>query len=123
MSANYDINIKQGSDFSLTITVKDFNKNPVDLTGHVFAGDIRKNVSDENPIASFSFELLDQVTNTGEVRITLSAAVSSAINLAKSKKQERNKSRYLYDIESTNGSGAIRRWLEGYAFISPEITR
>jgi hypothetical protein len=123
MSGKYDMSISQGSDFTLGVTIKDSAGVPIDLTGHTFSGQIRKTASDSTIQASFSFTLLDQVTDTGRVDIELPAAVSSALLLDKSKSASRKITTMTYDVESEDGSGKIVRWLEGLAKISPEVTK
>jgi len=123
MAGKYDMSILQGSDFTLGLTLKDSTGTPIDLTGHTFSGQIRKTASDPVIQASFSFVVLDQITDTGRVDVKLSAANSSAIILEKSKSAVRAITTMTYDIESVDGGGAITRWLEGVVKLSPEVTK
>lgn len=123
MSGKYNMSISQGADYTLGVTIKDKDGNPIDLTGHTFSGQIRKTVSDAVVQASFSFTIKDQVANTGEVDVELSAATSSGISLDKSTKVNRTITKMTYDIESVDGSGNTVRWLEGTVLFSPEVTR
>jgi hypothetical protein len=102
--------------------LSDENSVPIDLTGFIFTGQIRSYVSSPDIVASFSFTLADQVTNTGEVEVYLSSTISSAIDLGTQRSIERVPIKFSYDIESDN-SGDKKRWLEGIAEISPEVTR
>lgn len=117
------MSISQGADFVLKMTLKDSLGSPIDVTDHTFRGQIRKTASDAVIQASFTFNKLDQVTNTGEVEVKLSAADSSSIILEKSKNANRSITTMTYDIESEDLSGVITRWLEGLAKISPEVTK
>lgn len=121
-SAKFNIEIDQGSDFSMQITIKDSLGVEIDLTGHTFTGQIRKTIADTVVQASFTFNVLDQVANTGKVDITLANAISSAIILPKQNKVTRTAVPMAYDIESEIG-GTVTRWLEGTVNISPEVTR
>ena len=123
MNMSYDIKVQQGATFSLKIRIKDSNESPVDLTGLVFRGQIRKTVSDTEIQASFSFEILDQVTNTGEVIATISAGDTMDIYVIPSARAERKITKMAYDIESQDLDGVVVRWLQGVAIISPEATR
>ena len=118
-----NVSISQGSDYILGLTLKDASGVEIDLTGYTFTGQIRKTVSDSVVQAEFTFNILDQVTDTGRVDVQLSAAVSSAILLDKSTKSSRKITVMTYDIESDDGSGSRKRWLEGLVNISPEATR
>lgn len=122
-AAKYDMSIDQGADFTLKLTIRDPLGALVDLTGHTFSGQIRKTISDASVVASFSFNVLDQITNTGEVEISLASATSSAIVLPTQKEINRKEVKYPYDVESVDGSGVVVRWLQGIVKISPEVTR
>ncbi len=123
MAGQYNMSISQGSDFLLALTIKDSSGVPLDLTGHTFRGQIRKTASDATIQASFTFEVLDQVVNTGRVNILLDAAISSAILLEKSSNASRKLTTMTYDIESEDLSGKEERWLEGLVKLSPEVTK
>lgn len=122
-SAKYDMNICQGADFKLVLTITDSEGNLLNLDDHTFRGQIRQTISSPDVIASFSFNKLDQVTDTGKVEIKLSSADSSAIALPEQNSIERQAVDFAYDIESETSGGEVKRWLEGKASISPEVTR
>lgn len=121
MSGKYNMEISQGSDFKLSLSIKDSNQNPVDLTGHTFRGQIRKTASDAVTQATFTFTITDAVN--GAVDVELPAADSSAIALGKSKNAARTITTMTYDIESEDASGNVTRWLEGLVKFSPEVTK
>lgn len=123
MAGTFDMEINQGADYLLSVTIKDELGDPVDLTSHTFTGQIRKTASDTTIQASFTFVILDQVTNTGRVDVSLSAADSSAIKLDNSTSSSKKITTMVYDVESDNGSGKKVRWLEGDVAFSPEVTR
>lgn len=122
-SAKFDIDIDQGSDFTMTITIKDAQGNPIDITGHNFTGQIRKTIASSIVEASFSFALKPQTGATlGQVDITLAGSVSSGITLKPQNTTVRKPEAFAYDIESDLG-GVVTRWMEGKVNISPEVTR
>ncbi len=121
MSGKYNMEISQGSDFKLSLTIKDSTGTPVDITGHTFRGQIRKTASDAITQAIFSFNITDAVN--GMVDVKLAAADSSAISLSRSKNASRTITTMTYDIESEDGSGNVVRWLEGLVKFSPEVTK
>jgi hypothetical protein len=125
MSAtNYTIKIDQGSDKNILVTLKDSENEPINLTGYVFTGQIRKTVTDLDIQASFEFEILDQTDPdlVGKFFIKLPAQSSTDIILPQQRCVDRKITKMVYDIES-EFNGAKKRWLEGIVEISPEVTR
>jgi hypothetical protein len=123
MSAGkYDLKIEQGATFTRKFLIKNLDT-PVDLTGQTFRGCIRKTASSANIIETFTMNVKDQVTNTGEFEISLTATQTSGIPVNKSKTAEREITSYAYDIEREFSDGRVERVLEGLANVSPEVTR
>lgn len=123
MSAgNYDILVEQGATFLLTITIKDTSGNPINLTGQTFRGKIKKSFTDVTAQANFTFTLANQITNPGKVTVELSATDTAGIVL-NTQGTARVLTVMAYDIESQDGSGVVKRWLQGLAKISPEVTK
>lgn len=122
MSAgNYDILVEQGATFLLTITIKDTSGVPINLTGQTFRGKIKKSFSDVTAQANFVCTLANQLTDPGKVAISLSALDTAAIVL-NTQGTARVLTTMAYDIESDN-AGVVKRWLQGLAKISPEVTK
>lgn len=122
MSAgNYDILVEQGATFLLTITIKDTSGNPINLTGQTFRGKIKKSFTDVTAQATFVCTLANQLTDPGKVAISLSAVDTAAIVL-NTQGTARVLTTMAYDIESDN-AGVVKRWLQGLAKISPEVTK
>lgn len=118
------MNIKQGEDYKLLLDVRDSSNNPVNLTSHVFRGQIRRTASSDDIVASFSFVKKDQSIEPGKLEVHLSNTISSAIELDMSKHAVRILTLFAYDVESENtDTGVVTRWLEGTVAISPEVTR
>lgn len=119
------IAIEQGATFLMTLFIKDSTGAAIDLTGHTFRGKIREKVNDVAAIASFTFDVLDQmVTATkGKVNVSLSATVTAGITLPNQEQAKRKPTVMLYDIESEISGGTVYRWLQGEAEISPEVTK
>jgi hypothetical protein len=124
MAANYNLEILQGANFSMILTIKDSLDVPIDLTGHVFRGQIRRTVSDTEVQASFVFVLLDQtnILTRGKVSVSLSSEASRVINLGNQNSIRKTIVQMPYDIESIFMTD-VTRWLEGLVNLSPEITR
>jgi hypothetical protein len=122
MSAgNYDILVEQGATFLLTITIKDTSGVPIDLTGQTFRGKIKKSFSDVTAQATFVCTLANQLTDPGKVTISLSAVDTAAI-VINTQGTARVLTTMVYDIESEI-AGVVKRWLQGLAKISPEVTK
>lgn len=124
MAATYNLDILQGANFSLILTITDSLSVPINLTGYVFRGQIRKTISDPEIQASFVFVLLDQtnILTRGKVSVSLSSETTTSINLGNQNSTRRTIVQMPYDIES-DLVGNVTRWLEGVANISPEVTR
>jgi hypothetical protein len=120
---NFDLKVYQGATYSLGMTIRDAQGNPIDLTGLSFRGQIRKTVSSQEIAASFQFQVQDQITNPGKVTCFIPAEDTAAIQVAPSASPDRKITRMAYDIESEDGDGLVVRWLQGVAEIIPEATK
>lgn len=121
-----DLNLEQGSDFLRKLIFQD-NASPTpnleNLTDQIFRGQIRKSISDATVVVAFTFSILDQVTNTGEVEFSLTNAQTSSIVLKPQTTVTREPQEFAYDIEREFTDGRVERVLEGVVFVSPEVTR
>jgi len=110
-AGKYNIQIDQGSDFAIDLTVKEDGvvKN---LTGYSARAQMRAKKSDTSAAATFTCS----VTNAtgGVIKMSLPNATSSSLTAG----------RYYYDLEIYTASDAIvKRLLEGEVTIDREITR
>lgn len=121
-AATLGLTIEQGSTFTRKLTFKDSGNTPIDVTGRTFAGKIRKSIGGA-VVATFDFEMLDQVTNTGEVYLKLSASASDAIQVPKQDTADRASVEFVYDIEQVLIGGAVERILQGKVTLSPSVTK
>lgn len=120
MSARYDIYVNQGATYSLSIVLKFANGNYVNLTGFSARGQIRKLHRSDAITATFTCTI--PVPLEGSVLIYLSD--SDTANIPTGETLDDPRSRYVYDVEIENTiTGEVRRILEGYCFVSPEVTR
>jgi hypothetical protein len=120
---DYDITVYQGSTFKMMLTIKDPLDAPIDLTGYIFSGQIRKTYSSSVIEASFEFEVQTQSGATlGQVLCTITAEETAGINVSDACGQSRKITKMVYDIESQVGT-EVTRWLQGVANISPEVTK
>ena len=109
--AKYNINIPQGTNYSLTFTLK-VGGNPRDLTGYSARGQIRSSHSSDTILATFDCSI--PTPSNGQITIALDNATTGGIA----------KSTNVYDIEIfTAGDANVERVLEGKATIDPQVTR
>lgn len=108
-----DITIQQGADFEWNIEVQNSDKTPMDLTGWTAAMQVRATAAD-------STKLVDITTGGG---ITINAPGGIVIiDIPKATTQAYTWTNGVYDVEITNGS-KTRRIAQGFASLSPEVTR
>ena len=124
MAATHDISIDQGASFSMYLTIKDEANEKIDLSGHVFRGKIKKDLSDTTTQANFTFSILNQGNEStkGMVEVMLAPEVTASIQ-TNARGTSRNVIKMIYDIESVSPSGFVTRWIQGLALISPEVTK
>lgn len=89
---------------------------PTNLTGYTFRGQARRNYGDKNAAFTFSFTVLNQGTNPGEVDWKIEATETEGLKLTES-------TVFVYDIERVNPSGKPERILQGTFTVSPEATK
>lgn len=122
-AASLDLTLEQGATFTRTLTFRDSLNALVDLTGQTFRGSIRKYATDSDVVASFTFVLANQTTDTGEVTMSLPAATSSAIVLQAQSSATRSTEAFCYDVERVFADLSVERVLQGLINISPEATK
>jgi hypothetical protein len=108
--AKQDIKIMRGDTEVINITVNDSASSPVDLTGSVFSSQIRYNRDDTSIAATFLCEIVD--ATAGQVRLTLSAAASAALNAGTA----------YWDLQR-NDSGTVTTLVAGKCTVLADVTR
>ena len=110
-AATYNIEVDQGSDFSINIQVKEDDE-VKNLTGYSARSQAR--TSNEASSAAFSFTCTIPTPANGTIKMALAAATSSAVTAGQ----------YVYDLEVyTASDAAVSRLIEGTCIIDREITR
>lgn len=110
-AGKYDITIEQGSDFSLTLTVKEGGlvKN---LTGYTARGSMRKSYADNT---AYNFDFSDSPFDSNGILIM---KMSNSITV------DLDSGHYVYDVELVHSSDdTVQRLLKGKAEITQEVTR
>lgn len=111
-AANFNILIDQGATFSQTLSLLTIARLPLDLTGFTARSKIRKNYTDEDPLATFTMTIESPATD-GRITMSLSATITASIPATTA----------VYDVEIESGGGVVTRIMQGKAIISPEATK
>lgn len=108
MAVKSNIIIDQGTDYEVSINIKDGADTPVDLTGYTGTAQLRKYYTSSTK-HDFGVSIN---ANTGVVTLNMAAANTSVITPG----------RYVYDcvLESNN---IVSRIIEGIVTINPRVTR
>jgi hypothetical protein len=120
---NYEMVIEQGATLERNLTIKDSAGVPIDITGWTFRGQIRKTYSDATVQGEFDYEVKDQITDTGKVRIFIDADDTSDIPVNPAINMNVQPTLYVYDIEAETPTGFVYRVLSGVAKVIPEVTK
>lgn len=112
-AGNYDITIDEGSDFELTMVVKDGN-DPRQLQGWSARGHLRQS-KDTAQYWAFTFNTLG---NDGTIVMSLPHNVT-----ADNGNTLLTAGNYFYDVEIYQGTTAVERILQGKAVVTREVTR
>lgn len=111
MGAYTDLIIDQGANFETTFDLVGDDGDPIDITGYIFSGQIRKSYYSTNSTANLVITILNSVA--GNTLITLGA--SNTANIVAG--------RYVYDIKMKDTSNVTSRVVEGIVTITPQVTR
>lgn len=114
MSAGaYDITCEQGATFSRTLTVKDADNNPRDLSGYTARMQVRRTTSSTTFIVELTTENgRISVNSSGEILLNMPAALTASLSDGG-----------VYDLEIESPSGVVERVIEGMFILDLEVTR
>lgn len=111
MAGYAELTIDQGSNFDVSMSLIGDDGVPINLSGCVVRGQMRKAYTSANPTANFICTISDAVG--GNVDIGLSASTTANIRFG----------RYVFDIEYVDTFNTTTRVVEGIATVTPEVTR
>lgn len=112
MSVKANITIDQGATFISRVDVLDEYNDPIDLTGCIANGQIRKWYSSLNPVAVFTANSTVNSSH-GVIMLSLTADQTAGIEAG----------RYVYDVKVTNPTNNIViRVVEGVVTVTPRVT-
>jgi hypothetical protein len=119
-AARYDLRIEQGATFDKDIIIKVAGV-VMDLSDWTGTGQIRKTRKSDTVIATITCTKSNTPTD-GTMNLFIDSDDTTDIPCGENETDTRSK--YVYDIELTNSdSGEVKRLMEGYVYISPEVTR
>jgi hypothetical protein len=105
----------QGSDFLRTITIKDDDGNPLDLTGRTYEGAAKFDYRLPSPSFEFTITLKNQTTNPGEITFLIPASETRDLRIFEATK-------YFYDVKEVNGSLETLLF-SGVITLNPRVTK
>jgi hypothetical protein len=105
-----NLQIYQGDDFAAMVTVLATDGTAADLTGYTPKAQIRRDVADRQPAVAMELTAVLELPNF----ISLSLTHDQTAMLMGS---------YVWDLQITDGSGAITTILAGSMSVTQEVTR
>ena len=109
MITAYDFDVYQGQNFSLSLTVRDNNGVPLDLTNYAISGFIKVNLT-STPISSLNAQITTPTSGIVSLSIPPSGTASLPVD-------------YLfYDVSIDNYSGSAQKILLGKISVYPEVS-
>jgi hypothetical protein len=109
-AGKYDITIEQGSDFSLTLTVKE-GGSVKPLNGFTARGSMRKTYDDAT---AHDFTFTSDYDDDGIIIMKMAHTATDDLDAGS----------YVYDVELVHsGNNTVQRLIEGKAEVTREVTR
>lgn len=118
MAQSEELEIDQGSDFTVELDVRNPDGSKKNLTGHTFVAWMKKTYGDDSSEAvKFSTSVLSPPTN-GKVALKLTNTQTDLLD---------TKRRYVFDVEmnyqDSDMNDLVERILQGTATVSPSATK
>jgi hypothetical protein len=112
MAAYVELIMDQGTSFRNVINLTDDLSNvPVNIYGYSVSSQMRRSYYSVNATANITCTISNYAN--GEITMSMTAANTTLIKAG----------RYLFDLETVDGSGTVNRVLEGIITVTPQITR
>ena len=121
-----NITLFQGADFAPIILVPSVGTTPLNITGYSFYGCVKETTDpNEEPIAVFTFTILNQTTNEGEVLWYMSKETIDQIiaSIANGGSYCRLQTPYLFDVFMTDTLDQTDLIITGKAMIYPKTPK
>lgn len=117
MANVYNINIDQGSTHAFSVTYKDADGNPIDLSSYTGVLQVREKYT------STSANILLSSPSNGVVFGGSDGTVTVTFSPSHTQVLENVKRAYVYDLEITSPASVVTRLIEGAFVLFPEVTR
>ena len=111
MANSYNISIEQGSSFELSLTARDSNNAPINLSGYAASGGVKYGYGSTGYLVNLA-PVIDPSYVSGIIKISLTPEQTSSLPVTNA----------VYDIEVTSSGGFTFKAIRGYAEIAPEVT-
>ena len=108
-AARQDLAIYQGDTFSATVTIRNVDGTPADISGYTAQAQIRRAVADADPVVE-----VEMSATVESPQVHLSIPHDETVGLT---------GRYVWDLQIIDGSGAITTVLAGKVIVTSEVTR
>lgn len=103
-----NLTIEQGTDFEVSLTVRNKNKTPLNLLGYTATAKLKKHYSSQD-FTSFVVTFLDR--SNGRISISMSNSVTSTLKPG----------RHVYDVLLTAPNNLKSRVIEGTVIVEPGV--
>lgn len=119
--AHTNFDIDQGADFRFNVELLDEKDDPVDVSGGLIIGQVRKKMSSKVIDATFTVIPID--LQIGRFTLVLGSSVTGNLQCDLSHTAHRTLTQFAYDVEVHMPDGKVTRILQGVLNVSPEVTR
>ena len=119
MAGPYDLFINQGEDFEQFFQWQLADCEPVNLTGYAAKCQLRIDAQNTNVVAEVNVKITDAING----RFSLSMTSQQTAAIPTDGVSYRDTKRYVYDVKMSSASGIVYRVINGYANVSPEVTK
>ena len=111
MAAHYDLNITQGSSFTVRLVAQDANGSAIDLTNWSLRGYAKLKYSETNLLVDLSPQKAAPYS-AGYIDIQIAAATTSTLPITEG----------VFDVEMYDSNGYVDKVVAGYVRVYPETT-
>lgn len=104
-----DLDLYQGDDFGATVTVRNEDGTPADISTYTAQAQIRRAVADADPL------VIAEITATVEspdIHLALSHDITATLS-----------GRYVWDLQIVSAAGAVTTIMAGKVITTAEVTR
>jgi len=105
----HNIEITRGTDYALSVTLKDNGGSALNVTNYTFKSEIRKKAG---VAASATFTITKTNASGGVIQLALTDAQTRALPVGKLK----------YDLVANNGSGDYSQYIKGNVIVVDTVT-